>query len=396
VSRTRLKYLYSVVDERAGADRPPLLAVSIHLGVVPRSQVTDDLPRADDLSSYKVCRGGDIVVNRMRAFQGAIGLSATVGLVSPDYLVLRPNDSVAPYFLHHLLGSTWLVGEMTSRLRGIGGTDTGSVRTPRINAWDLGDIEVELPPLEEQRAIAGFLDVETARIDALIDKKRRLITLLDERLEATIRRRLSTLDCPRLPLKRFWSVVDCKHRTPTYADDGYPVVSPGDATAGRLDLSRCHRFVSESDYRDLAAPPRRPMRGSIIYSRNASIGVASYVDTDRPFCMGQDVCLINSPGQDQLFLTYVLNSIGVDQLDAEKIGSTFSRINVSQILELEVPTPPVHQQRSISREFDEASRSNAEVTSRLHRQIGLLEEKRGALITAAVTGEFAVPGVAAA
>ena len=391
----RVRHLYRVIDERAGSSRPELLSVSIHLGVVPRSQITDDEPRADDLSSYKRCEPGDIILNRMRAFQGAIGLTSSAGLVSPDYIVLRPAPSAEGRFLHHLFRSGWFVGEMVARLRGIGSVAQGNVRTPRINAEDLGDIQMWVPPLEAQRAIAEFLDAETARIDALIAKKRRLIALVSDRFEAQVRHVLGALDAPWLPLKRRWRVIDCKHRTPSYLDDGYPVVSPGDATPGRLDLSRAHRFVSEADYLDLAEPPRRPDRGTIIYSRNASIGIASYVDTDERFCMGQDVCLITSSDQDQLFLTYVLNSVGVDQLDEAKIGSTFNRVNVAQILEVSVPCPDPELQHELSRRFDHLSSLTEEARSSLARQIDLLVEHRQALITAAVTGELAVPGVAA-
>ena len=88
-----MKRAYDVIDVRAGASAAPedLLSVSIHLGVVPRSSMTDDLPRAEDLSGYKQVRHGDLVVNRMRAFQGAVGLAHVDGLVSPDNLVIRPR-----------------------------------------------------------------------------------------------------------------------------------------------------------------------------------------------------------------------------------------------------------------------------------------------------------------
>jgi Type I restriction modification DNA specificity domain len=136
--------------------------------------------------------------------------------------------------------------------------------------------------IQTQQAIANFLDVETARIDDLIIKKRRMIDLVRARFDLLVRQTLSNPNWPTLPLKRRWTVIDCKHRTPVYVDDGVPVVSPGDTTPGRLDLSRCHRFIDAADFQDLTAGSRRPQRGDIIYSRNASVGIASYVDTDEP------------------------------------------------------------------------------------------------------------------
>jgi type I restriction enzyme S subunit len=260
---------------------------------------------------------------------------------------------------------------------------------------DLESVRIPVCDLQVQRAIADYLDAETARIDALIEKKRRMVELLEERLGSAIRWRLVTLDSGRLPLKREWTVTDCKHRTPDYLDEGIPIVSPGDATPGRLDLSRAHRFVSEREYADLAEGPRLPHRGDVVYSRNASIGIASYVDTDERFCMGQDVCLISSKDQNQLYLTYVLNTLGADLLDEAKIGSTFSRINVAQIVDLMLPIPAPDEQRTLAEEFDAMSIRTARLVESLKFQIVLLAERRRAVITAAVTGQVDIPGLAA-
>jgi type I restriction enzyme S subunit len=361
----------------------PLLSVYRDLGVVPRAGREDNFNKAsDDLSSYRVVHQGDLVLNKMKTWQGSLGISDYVGIVSPAYFVCEQIGSADARFLHHLLRSRPLIAEYGARSKGI-----------RPSQWDLPwgefrDIRVNLPPAPVQREIADFLDAETARIDALMEKKRRMIELVDERWQTCVRDRLARL-APVLPLKRRWRVTDCKHRTPTYVDDGFPVVSPGDVVPGRLDLSVCHRFVDETDLADLTEG-RKPKRGDIIYSRNASAGIAALVDTDAPFCMGQDVCLITSLDQDQRFLMYALNSIGMDQLEPLKIGSTITRINVDQIGELEIPAPDPEMQRGVANELD-AKRSIVDAsTARLSQQIRLLQERRQALITAAVTGELDV------
>ncbi|MGI8794453.1 MAG: restriction endonuclease subunit S [Acidimicrobiales bacterium] len=336
----------------------------------------------------RLLREGDTIVSTVRTYLRAVWPvdGPTDDLVaSTGFAVLTPRGIDSSYFSWWVQSDVF-IEEVMARSAG--------VSYPAINALELGELMVRVPSLMDQRAIADFLDTETARIDALITKKRRLIAILHERFDSYIRYRLASVE-PRLPLKRRWSVIDCKHRTPDYLPAGYPVISPGDVTPGRLNLDRAHRFVGEADYLDLADATRRPRRGDVIYSRNASIGIASYVDTDRPFCMGQDVCLITSREQDQLYLSYVLNSVGVDQLDVQKIGSTFSRVNVAQILELEIPVPEPRVQRWLRDEFD-ASKQRHDATVRLlDRQISLLHEHRQALITAAVTGELEVPGVAA-
>jgi type I restriction enzyme S subunit len=339
-------------------------------------------------------KAGDVLVTEGSGSLSAVGASAVwdgeiEGMVcfQNTLLRLRPLGATDPRFLAWWCRFAFADGVFASIATG--------ANIFHVSAERVRGLPIAWFAPRQQRAIADFLDTETARIDALISKKRRLVELLDERFEADVRHLLAQIPGPRLPIKRRWQVVDCKHRTPRYTDTGYPVVSPGDTTPGRLDLSRAHRFVDETDLRDLTELPRQPKRGDIVYSRNASIGIASFVDTDEQFCMGQDVCLITSATEDQLYLMYALNSIGVDQLERDKIGSTFSRVNVAQIVEIVVPSPSPAEQTEIAAFFDGLVARRDETTSRLTQQIGLLMEHRRALITAAVTGELEIPGVAA-
>lgn len=190
---------------------------------------------------------------------------------------------------------------------------------------------------------------------------------------------------PSFALKRFWRVIDCKHRTPTYVDEGFPLVSTSEVKPGNLDLSLASRFVSQDDLADLTEG-RQPRLGDLIYSRNASLGVAAHVATEKPFCMGQDVVLITSPRQDQRYLMYALNSdVARAQVASVCIGSTFSRINVSQIEALLIPHPPPEAQRTIARYLDRRTAALDALIEKKTRLIDRLREKRQALITEVVT-----------
>ncbi|MFJ5861194.1 restriction endonuclease subunit S [Pseudarthrobacter sp. NPDC092439] len=182
----RLKHLYDVVDERANGASLPLMSVSIHRGLQRRDETTDDEPRADDLSNYKICRPGDVVINRMRAFQGALGHSSQYGLISPDYLVLRPHADVEASWLSAMLRSHWAIGQMRSRLRGIGSIDQGIIRTPRINASDLGEIRIRKPEFSAQRAFLRESHDAIFRLDLLTRNAASAISLLRERRAALI------------------------------------------------------------------------------------------------------------------------------------------------------------------------------------------------------------------
>ena len=163
-----------------------MLSVSIHHGVVPRSDLDDRESRADDFSLYKSCAPGQIVLNRMRAFQGGVGVVRHPGVVSPDYTVMTVSDQLRPDFLHFLMRSQWFVGQMVQRLRGIGSTDQGAVRTPRVNYADLGLIEIPVPSLAEQEEISRGLLVSTGRITETRARLLRQLELLAERRQALI------------------------------------------------------------------------------------------------------------------------------------------------------------------------------------------------------------------
>lgn len=181
--------LYREVDTRCGTGSDlPLLSVSIHRGVLPRDEMGfDKEPRADDMSNYKRVNSGDVVLNRMRAFQGGLGESKQAGIVSPDYMVIRPRpEQVTGHFLASLMRTQWFVEHMSSRLRGIGTVDQGNARTPRINPRDLAGIVVAVPPLSEQRSIGAAVDSQMFDLDALTQRASRAVELLRERRSALI------------------------------------------------------------------------------------------------------------------------------------------------------------------------------------------------------------------
>jgi type I restriction enzyme S subunit len=282
---------------------------------------------------------------------------------------------------------------------------------PLLSRERISNASLVSPPKPEQRAIATFLDRETARIDRLVSKKERLIELLLEQRTALITRAVTRgldLNVPmkesgvewlgQIPahwehgkLRRFWTVVDCKHRTALYVDQGFPIVSTTEVKPGRLKLDGPRR-VAEADFNDLTRDGRNPRRGDIIYSRNASLGSAAYVDSDEPFCMGQDVCLITSRA-DQLYLTYQLNSpIVLGQIEEISVGSTFERINVAQIKSFQVARPPENEQRAIAAFLDRETARIDALVAKIQKATERLKELRTAVISAAVTGKIDLRG----
>jgi len=395
----RVKQLCDVVDVRAGLRRPTLLAVSIHHGVVPRSELTDDEPRADDLSGYKLCEPGDLVLNRMRAFQGAIGVTNSAGMVSPDYLVLRPRPSVEARFLHHLFRSSWFVGEMVARLRGIGSVDTGMVRTPRINAEDLFDIRVAQPSGAEQRAIAAYLDRETARIDALIGAKQRMLGLLEERRAAMIAQAVTPAtgasDWRLLRLRHvLHRLIDTEHKTAPFYDDGeFLVVRTNNISRGRLVVGPGSKFTDSAGYHEWT---RRgvPQAGDILLTREAPAGEACLVPNGLQACIGQRTLMLKVD-ESRILARYCLwalyGGIARSFIDELSQGSTVAHLNMADISDIPLWVPSIAEQRSLADGLDRSTRRIDATTAIVQRQIGLLTGRRQALSTAGVTGNLPIP-----
>ena len=144
------------------------------------------------------------------------------------------------------------------------------------------------------------------------------------------------------------SIIDCKHRTPEYVKSGIPLVSPGTIKWGALDLISPVKRVTEEEYRSLM-DHCVVEQGDLVMSRNQSVGVVSYVDSKKPFVLGQDTVLIKAIHADWRFIYYTLQSDLVQRQIAKSAGgSTFSRINLSDIRALNIKNPAICEQDKIS------------------------------------------------
>lgn len=158
---TTLGEIYTERNE-PGNDSLPLLMVSIHSGVSDGEVAEEDLPkkvkRIEDKSQYKHALPGDLVFNMMRAWQGAIGSVRTEGMVSPAYIVAKPNELVDPVFMDYYMKTPRMVNMIHRQSYGV--TDF------RLRLyWDsFSPIPCVLPPLEEQRQIAEILSAQDAYI----------------------------------------------------------------------------------------------------------------------------------------------------------------------------------------------------------------------------------------
>ena len=170
----------ALFDEIKDRDCPDeqMLSVTIKKGVIRQAALLEDTSKKDssnlDRSNYKLVLPGDIAYNKMRAWQGAVGVSDYRGIVSPAYIVQRPRPGVDSRFFHHLLRTPAFAKEAERWSYGIT-SDMWSLRPEHFKM-----IYGCLPPLQEQTTIAEYLDNATAGIDNSIDRTRREIELMRE------------------------------------------------------------------------------------------------------------------------------------------------------------------------------------------------------------------------
>jgi type I restriction enzyme, S subunit len=274
----RAKYFFREVDERSETGEEELLSVSHLTGVTPRSDKSVTMFKAESYVGHKLCRPGDLVVNTMWAWMSALGVTSRAGIVSPAYGVYRPTTprAMVPGFFDHLLRTPPYRSEYRCRSTGI--------QSSRLRLYPDQFLQIPIicPPSGKQEKILRYLTHKGQQIRGVVRAKRRLVEFLREE-EATLITRAVTQGLspsepvepcgipwlpgvPRgwelVPLKRYWTVTDCKHITVPFVDDGVPVVSVREAQTFDLDLSAARRTAPEwSDH--LREGGRAPTEGDI-------------------------------------------------------------------------------------------------------------------------------------
>lgn len=400
----RLKWLLTESDVRAEAEAEtlPLLSVSISRGVR-RREASDKTTRAaaEDLSNYKLCRAGDLVINRMRAFQGALGIAPEDGVVSPDYAVLQVNPTVDKRWLDYFLKSGITVATMSSLVRGIGGTEAGNVRTPRLNVSDLQSITVPFLTACEQRKIADYLDGETSRIDALIEEQQRLIEMLRERRLDLVRSVVlgdmnpfdPPLDAAFTTIGYHFSVTLGKMldagKGVRAGDQMLPYVRAGNIQDAGLSL----KDVNKMPYSDIEAANLNLCRGDLLVVEGGAVGTNVLITEDMPGWSFQKTVNRVRPLADSscAWLGYVLRiyrDVGVIDIACNK--STIPHLTAEKLRAMRIPSVEPQEQVRAATFLDRETEKIDKLITETAVFIDLACERRAALINATVAGQIDV------
>ena len=176
----RSRWLFRGRDERSVTGEEEMLTVSHLTGVTPRSEKDVNMFEAETNEGYKICFTGDLAINTLWAWMGAMGVASVNGIVSPAYHVYQPGPRLEPAYIDALVRMPVFAQEVTRYSKG--------VWSSRLRLYPEGFFEVFLPvpPIEEQRAIVAHIAKETTKLDALRSATECTILLLKERRAALI------------------------------------------------------------------------------------------------------------------------------------------------------------------------------------------------------------------
>jgi type I restriction enzyme, S subunit len=366
----------------------------------------------DGLDIYEL-QAGDLVIGMDRPL---ISEGIRVAKVKENDLPCLLLQRVALLKTNKLLNADYLFGLLSSELFVAHfSPDTTGVSVPHISPEQITNFVIPVPPASEQQAIVTFAAAETARIDALVEEQRRLIELLKEKRQAVISHVITKGLNPHAPMKpsgiewlgdvpEHWSVEKMKWvakmesgHTPDKKVDAYwencniPWVSLNDT--GYL---KENDYISDTAIRvnelGIANSSARllPER-VVVFSRDATIGRCAI--TTQPMAVSQHfiawVCT------DAIIPEYLLMRLRsmTQELDRLTTGATLKTIGMPDVRTLVTPVPPINEQKSIIGYIVGQTAKLDNLTAEAQRAIDLLQERRTALISAAVTGKIDVRGL---
>jgi type I restriction enzyme S subunit len=407
----RLKYLAPVSNERSGeaAFKLPFLGLEhIESGtgrlISENQDIDNNEPEVEEVGS--IFRPGDVLFGKLRPYLAKVFLPDRNGRCSTEFLVLRSIGEISPHYLAYQLLSPGFIRLINAMTYG--------TKMPRANPEHVTNVGITLGRLDEQDAIASFLDRETAKIDTLIEKKKRLIELLQEKRTALITQAVTKGLNPNVPKKdsgvewlgeipAHWEVKRLKHVGLAIIGLTYEpadVVAPDEGVLVLRASNVCdgHIVLEDKVFVKRAIPDCLITRvGDIlICSRSGSrslIGKNAKIDKALVgLTFGTFMTVFRSIYNDYLF--YAFNSTLFSYQSGVFLTSTINQLTIYNLNNLTVPVPP-HDERSVIIAFlDRETVKIDALLAKIREAIDRLKEYRTALISAAVTGKIDVRGEA--
>lgn len=402
-------------DEKKNLGNLPVLSVYREYGVIPKDSRTDNHNvTSDDTSNYKYVKPDYLVINKMKAWQGSMGISNYEGIVSPAYFIYRFSDNtVHKKYIHHLFRIVYK-DEFKRISTGI-----------REGQWDLPALLFEnekilLPPFEEQKQIADFLDYKCDEIDALHADIEKQIAILEDYKKSIITEAVTKGLNPGVEMKdsgiewidtipKTWIVsrlnYECYIRArlgwkglkaDEYVQEGYPFLSAFNIQNNHLVWFPLN-FITQKRYDE--SPEIKLKIGDILLVKDgAGIGKTARIDT-LPF----NAATTNSSlgvltpysSLNYRYLSYYLQSaIFSNFINRLLNGMGVPHLTQEVLNKIKILIPSLHEQQEIADYLDQKTTEIDAIISAKKQQLDVLDNYKKSLIYEYVTGKKEVPSYA--
>lgn len=394
---SRIKTLLSLRSEKNSGDRE-LLSVYLDRGVISYNDSTGmqvHKPSAD-LSNYQNVHVGDFVLNNQQAWRGSVGVSKYDGIISPAYFVYDMSEKCYPLYMNFLLRDGSMVQQYETSSRGV-----GTIQRNLYAMW-FYDSLVALPPMEEQIAIATYLDVKCTEIDALITDVQEQIDVLEQYKCSSITEAVTRgiredfeVDESRVfymgPINKRWKLSKigyiCTKLTHSFQPEDTALICSNKGKVLVRDAGVTGIMVSE----DNAMQGIR--KGDIaIHGMDTWHGAIALSDYDGKITRVVHVC---DSTEDKRFVVYWMQHLayqGVYKLISNGVrGNTSDFRSWDKVSDIYIPIPTRAEQIEICDYLDGVCRRVEDVIETKKEQITVLEAYKKSLIYEYVTGKKEVP-----
>lgn len=393
----KLKY-HLLRNEPRNPGEQVVLSLYRELGVIPKDSRDDNHNvTSEDTSKYKYVRPGDFVINKMKAWQGSVAVSDYEGIVSPAYYVYNFTDDVFyKRYFHYLLRGCY----KDEFMRLSGGI--------RVGQWDLpsealDNVLVLIPPINEQKSISAYLDIQCAEIDALVADVQAQIDVLEQYKRSVITETVTKGLNPDAEMKD--SGIQWIGMMPIHWD----------CIRGKYILKYIQKPVREDDgvitcFRDGEVTLRSNRREDGFTMADKEIGYQG-IDVGDLVVHGMDgfagaIGISDSRGkaspvlnvlgteQNKRYIMYFLRSMAYSDVFlalATGIRVRSCDLRWNKLAELFYPVPPIEEQDAIVAHIDSVLQKTNDVIADKKEQLAVLEAYKKSLIYEYVTGKKEVP-----
>ena len=360
-----------------------------------------------DMPTLRLHPRGSVSIAMYGATIGRLGVFGKEAATNQACCVMPPSATIQNKYLFYWLYAT---RQEIINLSSGGGQ-------PNVNQEKIASLKVSCPNYNLQTTIANFLDHETAKIDTLIEKQQQLIKLLKEKRQAVISHAVTKGLNPVAKLRdsgiewlgevpEHWivagfkkylnSIVDYRGKTPEKHDSGVFLVTARNIKSGAVNYDASQEYISEDDYESVMCRGK-PKIGDLLFTTEAPLGEVASVDREDIALAQRVIKFDGQPGiLNNFYLKYLIMSMQFQQsLMMFSSGSTAPGIKAERFVYLRSLIPPLSEQLEIVDYIESVAKKIDNLIVKAIDGIEIMQERRTALISAAVTGKIDVRGWAA-